>query len=123
MAKSRRRTPLSTRISVFNLDSVEQSKLWLQQGPVAANTTLIGVLRAALLFGGTVVVDRNQLLEGIFFIAMPPDRLAWHLGLEPGAKLPIEVQLLGTHDGVETPPRPWESSVTASAGGACRTRP
>lgn len=101
---------LSTRISVFNLDSVEQSKLWLQQGPVAANTTLIGVLRAALLFGGTVVVDRNQLLEGIFFVAMPPDRLAWHLGLEPGAKLPIEVQLLGSHDGLDTAPGPWQLS-------------
>lgn len=100
----------STRISIFNLDPVEQSKLWLQRGPVAANQTLIGVLRAALLFGGTVVVDRNQLLEGIFFIAMSPDRLAWHLGLEPGAKLPIEVQLLGTHDAVDTTPGPWRLS-------------
>ena len=107
MAASRKTAEVSTRISVFNLDPVEQSKLWLQRGPVAANTTLIGVLRAALLFGGTVVIDRNQLLEGIFFIAMSPDRLAWHLGLEPGAKLPIEVQLLGTHTGVETDPGPW----------------
>lgn len=94
---ARQKVPVnhSRRISIFNLDAVEQSRLWLQQGPVRANTTLLGVLRTALLFGGTVVVDRNQLLEGIFFIAMPPDRLAWHLGLEPGAKLPIEVQLLG----------------------------
>lgn len=101
---------LSTRISIFNLDPVEQSKLWLQQGPVAANATLIGVLRAALLFGGTVVVDRNQVLEGIFFIAMSPDRLAWHLGLEPGAKLPLEVQLLGKHEDAEIAPGPWHLS-------------
>lgn len=96
----------STRISVFNFDPVEQSKLWLQLGPVEANRVLVGVLRTALLFGGTVVVDRNQLLEGIFFVAMPPDRLAWHLGLEPGAQLPLEVQLLPPRTGPDVPPRP-----------------
>ena len=65
---------------------MEQAKLWLQFGPVEAGRVLVGVLRTALLFGGTVVVDRNQLLEGIFFISMPPDRLAWHLGLEPAVR-------------------------------------
>ncbi len=99
---------VSTRISVFNLDPVEQSKLWLQVGPTAARRMLVGVLRTALLFGGTVVVDRNQLLEGIFFIAMPPERLAWHLGLEPGAPLPIEVQLLPATTGSPTGSGPWE---------------
>ena len=81
MSDSEERSDASTRISVFNLDPVEQSKLWLQIGPTEAKRVLVGVLRTALLFGGTVVVDRNQLLEGIFFIAMPPDRLTWHLGL------------------------------------------
>lgn len=99
---------VSTRISVFNLDPVEQSKLWLQVGPTEARRILVGVLRAALLFGGTVVVDRNQLLEGIFFIAMPPERLAWHLGLEPGAPLPIEVQLLPAPSSPSTVSGPWE---------------
>ncbi|MET0713717.1 MAG: hypothetical protein ABWY57_02290 [Mycetocola sp.] len=97
----------STRISVFNLDPVEQSKLWLQVGPTEARRMLVGVLRTALLFGGTVVVDRNQLLEGIFFIAMPPERLAWHLGLEPGAPLPIEVQLLPATSSSSTVSGPW----------------
>ncbi|GAA1117970.1 hypothetical protein [Arthrobacter flavus] len=101
---------LSTRISVFNLDPVEQSKLWLQVGPTEARRILVGVLRTALLFGGTVVVDRNQLLEGIFFIAMPPERLAWHLGLEPGAPLPIEVQLLPAPSSSSTAPGPWRLS-------------
>lgn len=100
----------STRISIFNLDPIEQSKLWLQCGPTEARQTLVGVLRTALLFGGTVVVDRNQLLEGIFFIAMPPDRLAWHLGLEPGAPLPIEVQLLPTATKPTIPQGPWQRS-------------
>lgn len=99
---------VSTRISVFNLDPVEQSKLWLQVGPTEARRMLVGVLRVALLFGGTVVVDRNQLLEGIFFIAMPPDRLAWHLGLEPGAPLPIEVQLLPAPSSTSTASGPWK---------------
>lgn len=107
MAASRNTGQMSIRISVFNLDPIEQSKLWLQQGPGAANRILIGVLRAALLFGGTVVVDRNQLLEGIFFLSMPPERLAWHLGLEPGAKLPIEVQLLKADDSEHSDPGPW----------------
>ena len=97
----------STRISVFNLDPIEQSKLWLQVGPTEARRMLVGVLRAALLFGGTVVVDRNQLLEGIFFIAMPPERLAWHLGLEPGAPLPIEVQLLPATSNSSPASGPW----------------
>ena len=106
-------TGRSSRISVFNFDPMEQAKLWLQLGPVEAARMLVGVLRTALLFGGTVVVDRNQLLEGIFFISMPPDRLAWHLGLEPGAPLPLEVQLLPAKQGEpapagrELPPGPW----------------
>ena len=93
----------SSRISVFNFDPMEQAKLWLQLGPVEAARMLVGVLRTALLFGGSVVVDRNQLLEGIFFISMPPDRLAWHLGLEPGAPLPLEVQLLPAKRGEPLP--------------------
>ena len=99
----------SSRINIFNFDAVEQSKLWLQLGPVEANRVLVGVLRTALLFGGTVVVDRNQLLEGIFFVSMSPDRLAWHLGLEPGAPLPIEVQLLpAAHVAQGTAEGPWK---------------
>ena len=107
MSDTEEQAVVSTRISVFNLDAVEQSKLWLQVGPTEAKRVLVGVLRAALLFGGTLVVDRNQLLEGIFFIAMPPERLAWHLGLEPGAPLPIEVQLLPTSFTPEAVPGPW----------------
>lgn len=118
MARPQTTAQASTRISVYNLDPLEQSKLWLQQGPVDANRTLIGVLRAALLFGGTLVVDRNQVLEGIFFLAMPPDRLAWHLGLEPGAELPIEVQLLKSEDHVDPAPGPWQLSDGTRRWGA-----
>jgi hypothetical protein len=81
-------------IMVFNFDAVEQTRLWVKEGPRRATEILIGALRTALLFGATVVVDRNQLLEGIFFIAMPPDRLAWHLGLEPSSALPLSIRLL-----------------------------
>lgn len=90
-------------IMVFNLDAVEQTRLWLKVGPRRATEILIGALRTALLFGATVVVDRNQLLEGIFFIAVSPDRLAWHLGLEHGSELPISIRLL------PSPPRTTET--------------
>lgn len=114
----------SSRISIFNLDPVEQSKLWLQLGPFEARRVLVGVLRTALLFGGTVVVDRNQLLEGVFFVAMSPDRLAWHLGLEPGAPLPIEVQLLPDAPTSHTPASdagdgPWELADGQRSWGVC----
>jgi len=79
------------RISVSNFDAVEQSRLWLALGAEQATRKLLGGLRTALLIAETVVVDRNQLLDGIFFLAMGPDRLAWHLGLEPGARLPLIV--------------------------------
>lgn len=110
---------LSTRISVSNLDPVEQSKLWLQRGPTEATSVLIGVLRAALLFGGTLVIDRNQLFEGIFFVAVSPERLAWHLGLEPGAPLPIEVQLLPAAPNPNAGDGPWLLTGGRRSWGVC----
>lgn len=82
-------------VSVFNFDPVEQVRLWQQRGPEETVRTLIAALRAALLLGETVHLDRNQVLEGIFFVAVGPDRLAWHLGLEAGSPLPLTIRLLG----------------------------
>jgi hypothetical protein len=82
------------RIAVANFDAVEQTRTWLALGAADATRTMLGALRTALLLAETVVVDRNQVLEGIFFVAMGPDRMAWHLGLPPGAPLPLTVGLL-----------------------------
>lgn len=81
-------------ISILNFDAVEQLRLWQQVGPRKSLEMLIGAMRTALLLGQSVHLDRNQLFEGTFFLAMSPDRLAWHLGLEPSAKLPLTIRML-----------------------------
>lgn len=82
---------LQRRITVSNFDAVEQMRTWLALGAQDATSALLGALRTGLLLADTVVIDRNQLLDGVFFVAMTPDRMAWHLGLEPGAALPLVV--------------------------------
>lgn len=101
------------RIAVANFDAVEQTRIWLELGPEEATRTMVAGLRTALLLADTVVVDRNQVLEGIFFISMGPDRLAWHLGLAPGAPLPLTVGLLAPADtpATMTAPGPWRTAT------------
>lgn len=108
----------TTRIGVLNLDAVEQTRLWLALGPEEATRTLLAVIRTALLMCETVVVDRNQVLEGIFFISVDPDRLGWHLGLEPGAPLPLTVGLLNPGDDPDesATPGPWSAGQTRHWG-------
>ncbi len=79
----------SSRIMVTNFDSVNQAGMWLAQGAEQATDTLLAMLRTALLFGAQLVVDRNQVLDGVFFLSLGPDRIATQLGLERGAPLPI----------------------------------
>ena len=97
------------RIGVANLDAVEQTRTWLALGGPQATRTLVGALRTALLLADTVVLDRNQVFEGVFFIAMTPDRLAWELGLPPGAPLPLSVGLLNNAEASLWPRQqpPW----------------
>ncbi|WP_158685489.1 hypothetical protein [Microbacterium halophytorum] len=98
------------RISVSNFDAPEQSRLWLALGAEQATRKLLGGLRTALLIAETVVVDRNQLLDGIFFLAMGPDRLAWHLGLEPGARLPLAIDCQPPPD-LDAPTAGWARTL------------
>ena len=79
---------------VQNFDAMEQARLWRLLGPVEATRVLVAALRTAVLLGRTAVLDRNQVLEGVFFLTLGPERIAWHLGLEPGAPLPISIVLL-----------------------------
>ena len=79
------------RIVVTNLDAVSQADLWLTQGPAAAIESLTAIVRTALLLGGELVVDRNQVLDGIFFLAVGPDGIRHELGLPPGSDLPITI--------------------------------
>ncbi len=115
MPDSERRTH---RIGVANLDAVEQARTWLALGAPEATKTLVGALRTALLLADTVVLDRNQVFEGVFFVAMSPDRLAWHLGLPPGAPLPLTVGLLNPVEGSlwPRPDAPWLTSAGATWG-------
>ena len=83
-------------VTVEQLDSIEQARLWHELGPVEATRTLVAALRAALLVAEVVEIDRNELFDGVFFLMTPPERLRWHLGLEPGAPLPLRVALLET---------------------------
>lgn len=105
------RTAGNHRIAVANLDAVEQTRIWLTLGAHEATRTLLGALRTALLLADTVVLDRNQVFEGVFFVAVDPGRLAWHLGLPPGSSLPLTVGLLNAADGELPPaePAPWRT--------------
>lgn len=79
-------------IMLANLDSTEQLRLRLDTGSAeVSERVLLSAFRTALLLADVIVIDRNQLLDGPFFTRMTPDRLAWHLGLEPGATLPLVV--------------------------------
>lgn len=105
-------TPARDRpVGLFNFDAAEQASLWLGLGPVEATRVLLAALRTALLLADEVVLDRNQVLDGIFFVAMSPDRLAWHLGLEPGAHLPITVHLLGPSNDYRSPEEHWRDEL------------
>ena len=84
-----RSSPL--RIRVTNLDSIEQAQAWRRYGPQEAIARVIAMVRSALLLSEEIVLDRNQLLDGIALLAIGPDDLRWHLGLPPHARLPIVV--------------------------------
>lgn len=82
-------TKSSARIYVTNFDAPTQANLWLSLGSQKASETLVAMLRTAILLGGQLVVDRNQLLDGIFFLAHGPDGLREKLGLDSGSPLPL----------------------------------
>jgi hypothetical protein len=105
------------KISIFNFDPVEQNKLWLQLGPARARKLLVGVLRTALLLGKSVELDRNQVFEGVFFTSMTPDKLRWHLGLEPDSAIPLSIRLLPTKVIAPLAPGPWQLSKDGMAWG------
>ena len=79
------------RIRVTNLDSIHQAQNWLRHGREEAITQVVAMIRSALLLGDEIVMDRNQVLDGIVLLAIGPDDLRWHLGLAPRAPLPLAV--------------------------------
>lgn len=99
-----------TRIVVTTFDAVEQAELWLELGADEATDVLLGALRTAVLLGGEIVLDRNQVLDGVFFLANGPDRLAAELGLPAGARLPMIMTL------DHSPSEPWETPVPRLLG-------
>ncbi|WP_237200726.1 hypothetical protein [Rothia nasimurium] len=77
------------RVRIFNFDPVEQAKLWVSLGPEEAVKTLNGYLRTAVLIGEQVVLDRNDLLDGIYFLSLGPEGIAEVLGVPNYEKLPL----------------------------------
>ena len=80
-----------SRIIVTNFDSVTQARLWREKGSMEATEQLLAMLRTAVLLGEDLQLDRNQLFDGVFFLALGPDQLSAELGLPAGAPLPIKL--------------------------------
>lgn len=79
------------RIRVTNLDSIQQAQLWRHHGPQEAIARVVAMVRSALLLSEELVLDRNQLLDGIALLVLGPDGLRWHLGLPPHSPLPLTI--------------------------------
>lgn len=79
------------RIRVTNLDSVHQAQTWRRHGPQEAIDRTVSMIRSALLLSEQIIVDRNQLLDGVVLLALGPEGLRWHLGLPQHAPLPLVV--------------------------------
>lgn len=89
-----------TRILVSDFDSVHQAALWRERGAEGARDRLLSALRTAVLLGEDLTLDRNQLLDGVFFLTLGPDGVAHELGLGPHDRLPMVVKCQpGTVDG------------------------
>ena len=76
-------------IRVNNFDSYLQANLWRGMGAEKACKHMTAALRLALLLGDTVLLDRNEVLDGIYFLTMGPERIAAELGLDSSEKLPF----------------------------------
>ena len=81
----------SSTVSISDLDSLEQAMAWRCLGPQAALHSFVMKLRMALLSADYVYIDRNQLLDGVCFLALGPDGLAEALGLPAYQDLPLLV--------------------------------
>lgn len=79
----------TSRILATNFDSLNQADLWLSHGAEVASEIMMAMLRTSLLLGIQLTIDRNQLLDGVFFLSLGPDGIARELGLAPTAVLPI----------------------------------
>lgn len=79
------------RIRLSNLDSFQQALLWRRYGPSEAIERSVAMIRSALLLSSKIVLDRNQLLDGICLLALGPAGLRWSLGIGPWAPLPLVV--------------------------------
>ncbi|MDO5048593.1 MAG: hypothetical protein Q4D87_01755 [Actinomycetaceae bacterium] len=79
-------------IQVAEFDSVRQASMWRRHGAAEATRRLTAVLRTAILLGDELTIDRNQLLDGIYFLALGPQGIARELGLSPDSILPIKVK-------------------------------
>lgn len=63
--------------------------MWRELGPAEARERLTAMLRTAVLLGQELILDRNQILDGIYFLSVGPEGIAHLLGLAPWEPLPI----------------------------------
>ncbi|WIK64626.1 hypothetical protein [Gleimia hominis] len=85
-------------VVVYDFDSVHQASLWRSLGPDEATAQLNSALRTAVLLGDHLCLDRNQLLDGIFFLSQGPEGIAHELGLGPNDRIPITVNCQPTRE-------------------------
>jgi hypothetical protein len=76
------------RVLIAELDSVAQRALHDGLGRADAEHALVGVLRAAHLLSGTILVTDSMLLDSHFFTAVGPHELATRLGVASN-RLPL----------------------------------
>lgn len=97
---------LDQRILVSDFDAVHQADSWRRLGAQEAMIRLTSALRTAVLLGDVVTIDRNQLLDGIYFLSLGPHGIASALGLAPHDPLPMVVTCSGDdpHEGDRTVP-------------------
>lgn len=114
---------VSSGIQVFDFDSVHQANMWRTLGAEEAEKRLDAAVRMALLMGTELVLDRNQVLDGVYFLSRGPEGLAAVLGLGPGEPLPVRIKcapgsvgLAGGEDGERWVPvqRGWGGGARVS---------
>lgn len=81
----------ATTVTVTDFDALAQARSWATFGPRTAKKRFTAMLRMAYLVGAGIYVDRNQLLDGVCFLALGPRGVARALGLDSESPLPLIV--------------------------------
>ena len=81
----------SQKVRVYNFDPDAQAQMWERLGPNKAISRMSGMLRLATFLGDELVIDGNDLLDGVYFLALGPKGVAEQLGVFSHEPLPLTV--------------------------------